>query len=1096
MSSNFVPQQLPISSMETGQLEPILKNMGSSTPEIQMGGIGSVSSGPGSQQFLMSNSQMEMMPNYTGSQGLSQAYMQMGHIANANGNLGSQKLFTPSNQFGEIGSLPTNVGSYQLLASMKRKAPLEPMFLDPGTHQLLMPHKRVAQLEHRPWLQQAPAANKRAVQLESMASAPGSQNMLAPNKKMVKMESFSGRSGPQRSSSQKNQTSQMQPSPKAQNESFESVRSKMRETLAAALALVNQQQDKSPESENKSQGKTQESSGPVKHEFKEEPKETFPSGETCSTPKSNIAESAGQSIMSNANTSDSTLASICDGKEFQSSSILPYDVSFGDNLFVKDELLQGNGLSWVLDSDIEMADRNEIPPAVKQESDQEMRHPEEQAIQSLEQVAVQSPEQLAFEIEAELFKLFGGVNKKYKEKGRSLLFNLKDRNNPELRERVMSGEITPERLCSMTAEELASKELSEWRMAKAEELAQMVVLPDSELDMRRLVKKTHKGEVEVEQYDNTPMEVPISQDQGQPRSKETEVSTPLKSVKPRNEVKARRQNSDEEESFTFPSSDGSDLLQGLMVDDGLKDLPPIVSLDEFMESLDNEPPFEIPPQKPSPISEKENSETGSESKSSRLSPKDSVHSSSPKRDEIDATDSKPEAVIKTEDNPAVIKTSDSAGVKSGDTIADVKSGDSLENTESTPVQKPKGEHLWGGSLQLSISTKASVIGLFKSGEKTSAKDWPGSLEIKGRVRLDAFEKFLQELPQSRSRAVMVVHFVLKEGSSETESASLREVRDSYISDERVGFAEPCSGVELYFCPPHNKTCDMLSKIIQKEHVEALNTIDNGLIGVIVWRKLTSPKSSSHQKHASKKQHYSSSTSRRHHDTNSNANYNSKPSQPRVLPPTHTKVTHDDEEDEVPPGFGPPASRDDDDLPEFNYSGASNPSVPKFSTQRSSRGPGVYPESQTPRPVDKMRELILKYGQNDSRASWNDDDDDDDDIPEWQPNPTPSQYQRPQLQPVNNYQQPMLRAHIGSPLQQQPLQTPQPQMHVASGLQTPSPYWQQGNQWAPPPPQSGGVWATNVACQPESGQFYGEPDRGTAGQPGIAWRQNAPRSRGF
>lgn len=42
-----------------------------------------------------------------------------------------------------------------------------------------------------------------------------------------------------------------------------------------------------------------------------------------------------------------------------------------------------------------------------------------------------------------------------------------------------------------------------------------------------------------------------------------------------------------------------------------------------------------------------------------------------------------------------------------------------------------------------------------SGEKTSVKDWPGFLEIKGRVRLDAFEKFLQELPMSRSRAVMV-----------------------------------------------------------------------------------------------------------------------------------------------------------------------------------------------------------------------------------------------------------------------------------------------------------------------------------------------------
>lgn len=42
-----------------------------------------------------------------------------------------------------------------------------------------------------------------------------------------------------------------------------------------------------------------------------------------------------------------------------------------------------------------------------------------------------------------------------------------------------------------------------------------------------------------------------------------------------------------------------------------------------------------------------------------------------------------------------------------------------------------------------------------SGEKASTKEWPGFLEIKGRVRLDAFEKFLQELPMSRSRATMV-----------------------------------------------------------------------------------------------------------------------------------------------------------------------------------------------------------------------------------------------------------------------------------------------------------------------------------------------------
>lgn len=47
-----------------------------------------------------------------------------------------------------------------------------------------------------------------------------------------------------------------------------------------------------------------------------------------------------------------------------------------------------------------------------------------------------------------------------------------------------------------------------------------------------------------------------------------------------------------------------------------------------------------------------------------------------------------------------------------------------------------------------------------SGEKTSTKEWPASLEIKGRVRLDAFEKFLQELPMSRTRAVMVYQGLL------------------------------------------------------------------------------------------------------------------------------------------------------------------------------------------------------------------------------------------------------------------------------------------------------------------------------------------------
>ena len=44
---------------------------------------------------------------------------------------------------------------------------------------------------------------------------------------------------------------------------------------------------------------------------------------------------------------------------------------------------------------------------------------------------------------------------------RSLSFNLKDPNNPDLRRNVLAGSISPQQLVAMTAEEMASKEVKE-----------------------------------------------------------------------------------------------------------------------------------------------------------------------------------------------------------------------------------------------------------------------------------------------------------------------------------------------------------------------------------------------------------------------------------------------------------------------------------------------------------------------------------------------------------------------------------------------------------------------------------------------------------
>lgn len=122
---------------------------------------------------------------------------------------------------------------------------------------------------------------------------------------------------------------------------------------------------------------------------------------------------------------------------------------------------------------------------------------------------VDQARKLATDIEAEFFTLYGS-KKTYNQKARSLLFNLKDKSNPELRARVFSGEISPADLCRMSGEQLASKELSDWRNAKEQALDKMLVLTDADTVSGKVVKKTHKGEFVVDvQSESTVDIVPV-----------------------------------------------------------------------------------------------------------------------------------------------------------------------------------------------------------------------------------------------------------------------------------------------------------------------------------------------------------------------------------------------------------------------------------------------------------------------------------------------------------------------------------------------------------------------------------------------------------
>uniref|UniRef100_A0A8D3B6N5 Transcription elongation factor n=1 Tax=Scophthalmus maximus TaxID=52904 RepID=A0A8D3B6N5_SCOMX len=81
---------------------------------------------------------------------------------------------------------------------------------------------------------------------------------------------------------------------------------------------------------------------------------------------------------------------------------------------------------------------------------------------------------------------FKSTDIKYKTRLRSRISNLKDQKNPDLRRNVLCGNISPQRIASMTAEEMASAELKQIREALTKESIrehQLSKVGGSETDM-------------------------------------------------------------------------------------------------------------------------------------------------------------------------------------------------------------------------------------------------------------------------------------------------------------------------------------------------------------------------------------------------------------------------------------------------------------------------------------------------------------------------------------------------------------------------------------------------------------------------------------
>nr|XP_057914294.1 PHD finger protein 3 isoform X2 [Doryrhamphus excisus] len=113
-------------------------------------------------------------------------------------------------------------------------------------------------------------------------------------------------------------------------------------------------------------------------------------------------------------------------------------------------------------------------------------------------VPVEKASEVAKKTERELFHMYKDTENKYKNKYRSLMFNLKDTKNNVLFKKVLKGDIPPANLIRMSPEELASKELAAWRKRENRHTIEMIEKEQREAERRPITKITHKGEIEIE----------------------------------------------------------------------------------------------------------------------------------------------------------------------------------------------------------------------------------------------------------------------------------------------------------------------------------------------------------------------------------------------------------------------------------------------------------------------------------------------------------------------------------------------------------------------------------------------------------------------
>jgi len=418
------------------------------------------------------------------------------------------------------------------------------------------------------------------------------------------------------------------------------------------------------------------------------------------------------------------------------------------------------------------------------------------------------PDVVAKAVEEALFAACANdAGKEYRTKARSLMFNLKDAHNPQLRARVLADDLKPQRFVMMSPAELANKELIEWRKKREQNIGEDAFLTGVALE-DLVVKKDGKNEMHVE----------IKKDLPQPTvdtASTVDLATAEKGMESESPQKKAKIVDDDQDD-----EDNKDVVSEPEPEPEVIEREPEPEPDEFVSFED----FANGGNASGDVDEEEEEEDEEEYEPEY--------------------EPEPEFVAEEEYDPEVAEYEPETAAAPSD---DDENAEEEQEEEVTPLSIDG----WEGKVLVHGLPDQFLRVIPVGGECASLADLLSeSVSVKGRVDYKAVQSFAKQVHHnSTSRAVTLAHISAAPSGGEDAARALEKLIKHYRERKRAGLAQTTLGGEFYLVPRGSNA----EKVLHYVPLEPGQTMpSDGMLGVVIHPRGTGPNVKEIQPRAAKR----------------------------------------------------------------------------------------------------------------------------------------------------------------------------------------------------------------------------------------------------